>query len=146
MGAESDFEVEKDAAEESDDQEEEEDEEDEEGMEEDDEVKKQLSMNISTSESKSFCLSESDSSDDEAGESPPNSSKMVNVTDNIFLRQTQNDSEKDNLESSQKLMALAGNLEKMNEVWQEMPEDKKLSPKKEKRNTKKRKSLDTFET
>ena len=27
-------------------------------------------------------------------------------------------------------MALAGNLEKMNEVWQEIPEDKKLSPKK----------------
>jgi len=145
--AESDFEVEKDAAEESDDQEEE-DEEDEEGMEEDDEVKKQLSMNISSSESKSFCLSESDSSDDEAGESPPNSSKMVNAIDNIFLRQTQDDSEKDNLESSQKLMALAGNLEKINEVWQETSEgeDKKITPKKEKGKSKKRKSLDTFET
>jgi len=145
--AESDFEVEKekDVDEDSDDQDEE-NEEDEDGLDEDVEVKKQLSMKVSASETKSFCLSESDSSDDEAGDSPPNSSKMIDTKVNIFLRQTKDDSEKDNLESSQKLMALAGNLEKMNEVWQEMPEDKKLSPKKEKRNTKKRKSLDTFET
>ena len=142
--AESDFEVEKekDVDEDSDDQEEEDDE-DEDGLDEDVEVKNQLSMKVSASETKSFCLSESDSSDDEASDSPPNSSKMINVKDNIFLRQTKDDPEKDSLESSQKLMALAGNLEKVNKVWQEMTEDKKLSPE---RNTKKRKSLDTSET
>ena len=71
---------------------------------------------------------------------------MIDSKDNIFLRQTKEDSVMDNLGSSQKLMALTGNLEKVNEVWQEMPEDIKLSPKNETRNTKKRKSLDTFET
>ena len=35
-------------------------------------------MKVTASETKSFCLSESDSSDDEACDSPPNSSKMIN--------------------------------------------------------------------
>ena len=103
-------------------------------------------MNVGASETESFCLSKSESSDNEAGDSPPNISKMIDSKDNIFLRQDKEDSVMDNLGSSQKLMALTGNLEKVNEVWQEMPEDIKLSPKNETRNTKKRKSLDTSET
>merc|ERR1712156_476511 len=60
----------------------------------------------------SFCLSESDSSDDEAQHEKMKSEQNIN----IFLRQESFNLEEDGLEEgSQKLLALAGNLNRIND-------------------------------
>ena len=92
----------------------------------------------------SFCLSESDSSDDEAQHEKMKSKQNIN----IFLRQESFNLEEDGLEEgSQKLLALAGNLNRINDVWKESSSTstkKKEVPKKGKE--KKRKSAEVFET
>ena len=101
---------------------------------------------------KSFCLSESDSSDDD--EVVINKKKASANVPNIFLRQeSHNPEEEDIEESSQKLLSLAGNLEKMKHVWEERAGNLQPSPKKEtkgkgkgKGKEKKPKSIETFET
>ena len=92
-------------------------------------------------------LSESDSSDDETSHSRVHT-KPHQSSANIFLRQAEFiHDDTDDAEGHEKLMALAGNLEKLNEVWKEKESPKKSGKtKKEAKPRNKRKSAEVFET
>ena len=92
-------------------------------------------------------LSESDSSDDETSHSKVHT-KPHQSSGNIFLRQAEFiHDDTDDAEGHEKLMALAGNLEKLNEVWKEKESTKKSGKtKKEAKPRNKRKSTEVFET
>jgi len=73
---------------------------------------------------KSLCLSESDSSDDD---DERKEQRISNKRENISVENAGKftsmfgDVEEEEEDSSQKLLALAGNLERMKDVWKEMP-------------------------
>lgn len=98
----------------------------------------------------SFCLSESDSSEDESPSRKKNRVDVKTETENIFLRQNASQLETEDKESSSKLLALAGNLKKVNEIWKETEQEpspvKSSSRQKGKGKVKKRKSVEVFET
>ena len=141
-----DSEVESDFEKELDGQVEEMSESDEAGEEEEEMEKMMPSIGNADVVGKSFQLSESESSEDEMEKANRKSKQALG---NIFLRRESHTLEDDGEdESSQRLLAIAGGLNQINHVWQEVsntPPAKKTKKGKGKA-AKKEKSIEIFET
>lgn len=88
---------------------------------------------------KSLCLSESDSSGDEERTEQRVTSKKENISvESVGKFTLFGDVEEEEESSSQKLLALAGNLERMKDVWKEIPNTSNFEKENSKTDNKKR--------
>merc|ERR1711874_11542 len=77
-----------------------------------------------------LALSESDSSDEDVSKQPRKTKSNVpirNPVKSLYFEKKQNESDQGGNDDMLKLMALAGNLEKINEPWKEDPEKQSSS-------------------